>query len=133
MEKYENMNRIIKLLEEDKLIDTLVEYAYILKMIREIGLNDEIIKNLGTLMNSILSLVPILEKFADLLNDPNVRQVIDVITSEEVVKIIQNPERMTVTKLLSEMRNENFQRGLGIVIKIIEKIGEKTKPESKRA
>jgi len=133
VEKYENMNRIIKLLEEDKLIDTLVEYAYILKMIREIGLNDEIIKNLGTLMNSILSLVPILEKFADLLNDPNVRQVIDVITSEEVVKIIQNPERMTVTKLLSEMRNENFQRGLGIVIKIIEKIGEKTKPESKRA
>jgi Protein of unknown function (DUF1641). len=133
VEKYENMNRIVKLLEEDKLIDTLVEYAYILKMIREIGLNDEIIKNLGTLMNSILSLVPILEKFADLLNDPNVRQVIDVITSEEVVKIIQNPERMTVTKLLSEMRNENFQRGLGIIIKIIEKIGEKTKPESKRA
>ncbi|MEJ2781188.1 DUF1641 domain-containing protein [Stygiolobus sp. CP850M] len=133
MEKNENMNRIIKLLEEDKLIDTLVEYAYILKMIREIGLNDEIIRNLGTLMNSILSLVPILEKFADLLNDPNVRQVIDVITSEEVVQIIQNPERMTVTKLLSEMRNENFQRGLGIIIKIIEKIGEKTKPESKRA
>lgn len=133
MEKNENMNRIVKLLEEDKLIDTLVEYAYILKMIREIGLNDEIIRNLGTLMNSILSLVPILEKFADLLNDPNVRQVIDVITSEEVVQIIQNPERMTVTKLLSEMRNENFQRGLGIIIKIIEKIGEKTKPESKRA
>ncbi|PVU75229.1 hypothetical protein DDW11_03570 [Sulfolobus sp. SCGC AB-777_G06] len=133
MEKNENMNRIIKLLEEDKLIDTLVEYAYILKMIREIGLNDEIIRNLGTLMNSILSLVPILEKFADLLNDPNVRQVIDVITSEDVVKIIQNPERMTVTKLLSEMGNENFQRGLGIVIKIVEKIGEKTKPESKRA
>lgn len=133
MEKSENMNRIIKSLEEDKLIDTLVEYAYILKMIREIGLNDEIIRNLGTLMNSILSLVPILEKFADLLNDPNVRQVIDVITSEEVVQIIQNPERITVTKLLSEMRNENFQRGLGIIIKIIEKIGEKTKPESKRA
>jgi uncharacterized protein YjgD (DUF1641 family) len=133
VEKNENMNRIVKLLEEDKLIDTLVEYAYILKMIREIGLNDEIIRNLGTLMNSILSLVPILEKFADLLNDPNVRQVIDVITSEEVVQIIQNPERMTVTKLLSEMRNENFQRGLGIIIKIIEKIGEKTKPESKRA
>jgi uncharacterized protein YjgD (DUF1641 family) len=133
VEKSENMNRIVKLLEEDKLIDTLVEYAYILKMIREIGLNDEIIRNLGTLMNSILSLVPILEKFADLLNDPNVRQVIDVITSEEVVQIIQNPERMTVTKLLSEMRNENFQRGLGIIIKIIEKIGEKTKPESKRA
>ena len=133
MEKYENMDRIIKLLEEDKLIDTLVEYAYILKMIREIGLNDEIVKNLGTLMNSILSLVPILEKFADLLNDPNVRQVIDVITSEEVVKIIQNPERITVTKLLSEVRNENFQRGLGIIIKIVEKIGEKTKPESKRA
>jgi len=133
VEKSENMNRIIKSLEEDKLIDTLVEYAYILKMIREIGLNDEIIRNLGTLMNSILSLVPILEKFADLLNDPNVRQVIDVITSEEVVQIIQNPERITVTKLLSEMRNENFQRGLGIIIKIIEKIGEKTKPESKRA
>jgi uncharacterized protein YjgD (DUF1641 family) len=133
VEKSENMNRIIKSLEEDKLIDTLVEYAYILKMIREIGLNDEIIRNLGTLMNSILSLVPILEKFADLLNDPNVRQVIDVITSEEVVQIIQNPERITVIKLLSEMRNENFQRGLGIIIKIIEKIGEKTKPESKRA
>lgn len=133
MEKFENMNRIVKLLEEDKLIDTLVEYAYILKMIREIGLNDEIIRNLGTLMNSILSLVPILEKFADLLNDPNVRHVIDVITSEEVVQIIQNPERITMTKLLSETRNENFQRGLGIVIKIIEKIGEKTKPESKRA
>lgn len=133
MEKNENMNRIVKLLEEDKLIDTLVEYAYILKMIREIGLNDEIIRNLGTLMNSILSLVPILEKFADLLNDPNVRQVIDVVTSEEVVQIIQNPERMTVTKLLSETRNENFQRGLGIIIKIVEKIGEKTKPESKRA
>jgi len=123
VEKYENMNRIIKLLEEDKLIDTLVEYAYILKIIREIWLNDEIVENLGTLMNSILSLVPILEKFADLLNDPNVRQVIDVITSEEVVKIIQNPERITVSKLLSEMRNENFQKGLGIVIKIIEKIG----------
>jgi uncharacterized protein YjgD (DUF1641 family) len=133
VEKNENMNRIVKLLEEDKLIDTLVEYAYILKMIREIGLNDEIIRNLGTLMNSILSLVPILEKFADLLNDPNVRQVIDVVTSEEVVQIIQNPERMTVTKLLSETRNENFQRGLGIIIKIVEKIGEKTKPESKRA
>lgn len=133
MEKSENMNRIIKLLEEDKVIDTLVEYAYILKMIKEIWLNDEIVKSLGTLMNSILSLVPILEKFADLLNDPNVRKVIDVITSEEVVKIIQNPEKMTLTKLLSEMGNENFQRGLGIIIKIIEKIGEKTKPESKQA
>jgi uncharacterized protein YjgD (DUF1641 family) len=84
-------------------------------------------------MNSILSLVLILEKFADVLNDLNVRQVVDVITSEEVVQIIQNPERITVIKLLSEMRNENFQRGLGIIIKIIEKIGEKTKPESKRA
>jgi uncharacterized protein YjgD (DUF1641 family) len=121
------LDQIITKLKEDKVIDSTVEYLYILKMVRDIWLNDEVIKDLGSLLNSILALVPILEKLSEFLSDPEVVKIINTITSEETIKIIQNPEKMGMTKLLSEMRNENFQRGLGILIKIIEKIGEATK------
>jgi uncharacterized protein YjgD (DUF1641 family) len=121
------LNQIITKLKEDKVIDSTVEYLYILKMIRDIWLNDEVIKELGSLLNSILALVPIIEKLSEFLSDPEVVKIINTITSEDTIKIIQNPEKMGLTKLLSEMRNENFQRGLGILIKIIEKIGEATK------
>lgn len=121
------LDQIITKLKEDKVIDSTVEYLYILKMIRDIWLNDEVIKDLGSLLNSILALVPIVEKLSEFLSDPEVVKIINTITSEDTIKIIQNPEKMGMTKLLSEMRNENFQRGLGILIKIIEKIGEATK------
>ena len=122
----EDLNKILIQLKEDKVIDSLVEYAYILKMVREIWLNDEIIKSIGTLLDSLLSLVPVIERISNVLNDPNFRKVIDVLTSEDVVKIIQNPEKMTFTKLLKEMGDEKFQKGLGIIVKLIEKIGEAT-------
>jgi len=121
------LEQIITKLKEDKVIDSTVEYLYILKMIRDIWLNDEVIKDLGSLLNSILALVPIVEKLSEFLSDPEVVKIINTIASEDTIKIIQNPEKMGLTKLLSEMRNENFQRGLGILIKIIEKIGEATK------
>ncbi|PVU68037.1 hypothetical protein DDW01_01255 [Sulfolobus sp. SCGC AB-777_G05] len=121
------LEQIITKLKEDKVIDSTVEYLYILKMIRDIWLNDEVIKELGSLLNSILALVPIVEKLSEFLSDPEIVKIIDAITSEDTIKIIQNPEKMGLTRLLSEMRNENFQRGLGILIKIIEKIGEATK------
>jgi uncharacterized protein YjgD (DUF1641 family) len=121
------LEQIITKLKEDKVIDSTVEYLYILKMIRDIWLNDEVIKELGSLLNSILALVPIIEKLSEFLSDPEIVKIINAITSEDTIKIIQNPEKMGLTKLLSEMRNENFQRGLGILIKIIEKIGEATK------
>ena len=121
------LDQIITKLKEDKVIDSTVEYLYILKMIRDIWLNDEVIKDLGSLLNSILALVPIVEKLSEFLSDPEIVKIINAITSEDTIKIIQNPEKMGMTKLLSEMRNENFQRGLGILIKIIEKIGEATK------
>jgi uncharacterized protein YjgD (DUF1641 family) len=121
------LDQIIAKLKEDKVIDSTVEYLYLLKMIRDIWLNDEVIKDLGSLLNSILALVPIIEKLSEFLSDPEVVKIINTITSEDTIKIIQNPEKMGMTKLLSEMRNENFQRGLGILIKIIEKIGEATK------
>ncbi|AEE93121.1 hypothetical protein Ahos_0229 [Acidianus hospitalis W1] len=121
------LDQIITKLKEDKVIDSTVEYLYILKMIRDIWLNDEVIKDLGSLLNSILALVPIIEKLSEFLSDPEIVKIINTITSEDTIKIIQNPEKMGMTKLLSEMRNENFQRGLGILIKIIEKIGEATK------
>jgi uncharacterized protein YjgD (DUF1641 family) len=120
------LEQIITKLKEDKVIDSTVEYLYILKMIRDIWLNDEVIKELGSLLNSILALVPIIEKLSEFLSDPEIVKIINTIASEDTIKIIQNPEKMGLTKLLSEMRNENFQRGLGILIKIIEKIGEAT-------
>lgn len=121
------LDQIITKLKEDKVIDSTVEYLYILKMIRDIWLNDEVIKELGSLLNSILALVPIIEKLSEFLSDPEVVKIINTIASEDTIKIIQNPEKMGLTKLLLEMKNENFQRGLGILIKIIEKIGEATK------
>jgi len=122
-----NLNEIVKNLEEDKVIESLVEYAYILKMIKDIWLNDEVIKDIGSLIDSILTLVPILQKLSQFLSDPTVSKVIETITSEEAIKIIQNPEKMSLGKLILEFRNENFQRGLGIIIKLIEKIGEISK------
>ncbi|MUM65016.1 DUF1641 domain-containing protein [Acidianus infernus] len=122
----EYLNQIITKLKEDKVIDSIVEYLYILKMVRDIWLNDEVIKDLGSLLNSILALVPIIEKLSEFLSDPEVVKIINTIASEDTIKIIQNPEKMSLTKLLSEMRNENFQRGLGLLVKIIEKIGEAT-------
>ncbi|WP_373469250.1 DUF1641 domain-containing protein [Acidianus infernus] len=123
----EYLNQIITKLKEDKVIDSIVEYLYILKMVRDIWLSDEVIKDLGSLLNSILALVPIIEKLSEFLSDPEVVKIINTIASEDTIKIIQNPEKMSLTKLLSEMRNENFQRGLGVLVKIIEKIGEATK------
>lgn len=123
----EYLNQIITKLKEDKVIDSTVEYLYILKMVRDIWLNDEVIKDLGSLLNSILALVSIIEKLSEFLSDPEVVKIINTIASEDTIKIIQNPEKMSLTKLLSEMRNENFQRGLGVLVKIIEKIGEATK------
>ncbi|MDT7861954.1 MAG: DUF1641 domain-containing protein [Saccharolobus sp.] len=122
-----NLNEIVKNLEEDKVIESLAEYAYILKMIKDIWLNDEVIKDIGSLIDSILTLVPILQKLSQFLSDPTVSKVIETITSEEAIKIIQNPEKMSLGKLILEFRNENFQRGLGIIIKLIEKIGEISK------
>ncbi len=122
-----NLNEIVKNLEEDKVIESLAEYAYILKMIKDIWLNDEVIKDIGSLIDSILTLVPILQKLSQFFSDPTVSKVIETITSEEAIKIIQNPEKMSLGKLILEFRNENFQRGLGIIIKLIEKIGEISK------
>ncbi|BDB99559.1 DUF1641 domain-containing protein [Saccharolobus caldissimus] len=122
-----NLNEIVKNLEEDKVIESLAEYAYILKMIKDIWLNDEVIKDIGSLIDSILTLVPILQKLSQFLSDPTVSKVIETITSEETIKIIQNPEKMSLGKLILEFRNENFQRGLGMIIKLIEKIGEISK------
>jgi uncharacterized protein YjgD (DUF1641 family) len=119
-----DLAQLLEQLERDKVLDSAVEFLYILKMVRDIWLNDEMVKSLGTLIDSLASLVPVLEKLAKFLSDPEVMRIINALASEETLKELQNPEKVTLTKLLTEMRSEEFQRGLGVVVTLIKKVGE---------
>ena len=121
------LNQILAKLKEDKVLDSAVEYLYMLKMVRDIWLNDELVKEIGSLMNSILALVPVIEKLSELLSSPEVQKVINALSSEETVKAIQNPEKVGLTKLMTELRNEDFQRGLGVLVSLIKAIGKATR------
>ena len=121
------LNQILTKLKEDKVLDSTVEYLYMLKMVRDIWLNDELVKEIGSLMNSILALIPIIEKLSEFLSSPEVQKVINALASEETVKVIQNPEKVGLTKLMTELRNEDFQRGLGVLVSLIKAIGKATR------
>ena len=123
----EYLNQILAKLKEDKVLDSTVEYLYMLKMVRDIWLNDELVKEIGSLMNSILALVPVIEKLSELLSSPEVQKVINALVSEETVRAIQNPEKVGLTRLMTELRNEDFQRGLGVLVSLIKTIGKATR------
>lgn len=121
------LNQILAKLKEDKVLDSTVEYLYMLKMVRDIWLNDELVKDIGSLMDSILALVPVIEKLSELLSNPEVQKVINALASEETIKAIQNPEKVGLTRLMTELRNEDFQRGLGVLVSLIKTIGKATR------
>jgi len=101
---------------EEPDLEALIEILSIYRIIRDM-LNDQLIKDLSNIVSSLLKLVnavsstDLIEILERSLQDP------------ELDKALLNPPRIGLMGLYSALRDEDVQKGIGIVITLLKAIG----------
>ncbi|HIE24316.1 MAG TPA: DUF1641 domain-containing protein [Candidatus Korarchaeota archaeon] len=116
MEKSGKESVSLSLHLEEPDLEALIEILSIYRIIRDM-LNDQLIKDLSNIVSSLLKLVnavsstDLIEILERSLQDP------------ELDKALLNPPRIGLMGLYSALRDEDVQKGIGIVITLLKAIG----------
>ena len=116
----------MKELKDSGALDAVFDATYFLKIMKDM-LSDETIENLAALISSTLDLLP---RGIDLINrfmNSTLYNIVNSLTSPEAQKMLANPPKVTLLGLISSFRDEDVQRGMGILITILKILGKNYK------
>ncbi|RLG40417.1 MAG: hypothetical protein DRO05_06400 [Thermoproteota archaeon] len=116
----ESVSLSLSLEEPD--LEALVEVLSIYRIIRDM-LNDQLIKDLSHVVSSLLKVINVISStdLVDILER--------AIQDPELDKALLNPPKVGLTGLLGALRDEDFQRGLGILVALLKAIGKASKTQ----
>ncbi|RLG49088.1 MAG: hypothetical protein DRN90_02565 [Thermoproteota archaeon] len=116
MEKSGKESVSLSLHLEEPDLEALIEILSIYRIIRDM-LNDQLIKNVSHIASSLLKLVNVVSS-TDLI------EILERgLQDPELDKALLNPPKIGLTGLLSALRDEDFQKGIGIVVALLKAIG----------
>jgi len=116
MEKSGKESVSLSLHLEEPDLEALIEILSIYRIIRDM-LNDQLIKNVSHIASSLLKLVNVVSS-TDLI------EILERgLQDPELDKALLNPPKIGLTGLLSALRDEDFQKGMGIVVALLKAIG----------
>ncbi|RLG47048.1 MAG: hypothetical protein DRN92_04020 [Thermoproteota archaeon] len=116
MEKSGKESVSLSLHLEEPDLEALIEILSIYRIIRDM-LNDQLIKDVSHIASSLLKLVNVVSS-TDLI------EILERgLQDPELDKALLNPPKIGLTGLLSALRDEDFQKGIGIVVALLKAIG----------
>ncbi|RLG54763.1 MAG: hypothetical protein DRO00_00325 [Thermoproteota archaeon] len=116
MEKSGKESVSLSLHLEEPDLEALIEILSIYRIIRDM-LNDQLIKDVSYIASSLLKLVNVVSS-TDLI------EILERgLQDPELDKALLNPPKIGLTGLLSALRDEDFQKGMGIVVALLKAIG----------
>jgi len=116
MEKSGKESVSLSLHLEEPDLEALIEILSIYRIIRDM-LNDQLIKDVSHIASSLLKLVNVVSS-TDLI------EILERgLQDPELDKALLNPPKIGLTGLLSALRDEDFQKGMGIVVALLKAIG----------
>ncbi|MEM0117362.1 MAG: DUF1641 domain-containing protein [Conexivisphaerales archaeon] len=107
-------------------LDALIETAYLVKTIRDM-VTDDSVSNLAGKIASVMELLPILPDLAATINNEAVVTMLQATASQEVEEALKNPPKVGYRALISSLRDEDMQRGLGFLLVLGKAVGKKVK------
>ncbi|AWS00554.1 DUF1641 domain-containing protein [Metallosphaera hakonensis] len=117
----EVLNRVMDL-KNSGTLDVLINMSYALKSLRD-ALNDDAITNLGTTLSLIFEFLPKGLEFLNKAMSPPISSMIEAWSSPEAMKMLSNPENVTLGKLVTMMKDPDIQRGLGVMMAFLKVLG----------
>jgi uncharacterized protein YjgD (DUF1641 family) len=123
-----NLTSYLKDLEKSGTLDTLINFSYSLKTLKDM-LNDDAIKNISETITKSIEVLTLTENFLKYANHPVFYNMVKVIASEETKKALSDPPLIGLGGLIAALRDKDVQRGLGILITILKILGKNYKIE----
>ncbi|BDC19502.1 DUF1641 domain-containing protein [Acidianus sp. HS-5] len=112
----------LKELKESGAFDTLVNFAYALKSLRD-ALTDDAITNIGSTLSLLLDFLPRAQEFLNYALNPSVLKVMKALNSEEATKLLSNPPKVTLGGIVKQMTDDDVQKGIGVLFTIAKILG----------
>lgn len=116
----------LKELRSSGALDAVFDATYFLKTLKDM-LNDEAIANLTSTLSLTLDFLPRGIEFLNHTMSPPLYNMISSLTSLEAQKMLANPPKVTLGGLIAAFRDEDVQRGVGILITILKILGKNYK------
>jgi len=113
-------------LKADGTLDAIINVAYFLKEIKDM-LSDEAISNLALILALASDFLSGGTEFLNCVLSPSICNIIKSLTSPEAQKMLSNPPKVSLGTLLTSLRDEDVQRGMGILITILKILGKNYK------
>jgi len=116
----EKGEEVLSLSLEKQTVEALVDLVDSVELLRSF-LNDQVVRDLSGIMGSVFKLVnaisntDLVEIFERAVQDP------------DLDKALLDPPRVGFWGFLSALRNEDVQRGMGIVVELLKAIGKAAK------
>lgn len=105
---------------DEKTYNLLVELLNSVKLLQDY-LNDQVIQDLSQLLCSVF-------KLANTISSTDLIDILERgLQDPELDKALLNPPKVGLVSLFKALRDEDVQRGLGIVIEILKAIGKASK------
>ena len=105
---------------DESTMDTMIDVFNTINFVRNYP-NDQVVKDISAIMSNVFKLI----------NAMSNTDLIDIVErglqSPELDKALLNPPRMGMVKLMNTMRDEDVQRGLGIMVELLRAIGRASK------
>ncbi|BFH73691.1 DUF1641 domain-containing protein [Sulfurisphaera javensis] len=116
----------MKELKSSGALDAVVDATYFLKTMKDM-LNDEAIANITTTLSLTLDFLPRGIEFLNHAMHPVFYNMVTTLTSPEAQKLLSNPPKVTLGGLVAAFRDEDIQRGVGVLLTILKILGKNYK------
>jgi|SRR5579883_1379274 uncharacterized protein YjgD (DUF1641 family) len=107
-------------------LDALIESAYLIKTMRDM-LTDDSVSNLAGKVSALVDLLPVLPELSKTLGSDAVGTMLKATASPEVEEALHNPPKVGYRALISSLRDEDMQRGLGFLLVLGKAVGKRVK------
>jgi Uncharacterized conserved protein, COG2427 len=111
-------------LKKSGALDALIESAYLVKTMRDM-LTDDSVSNLAGKISALVDLLPVLPELSKTLSSDAVETMLKATASPEVEEALHNPPKVGYRALISSLRDEDMQRGLGFLLVLGKAVGKK--------
>jgi Uncharacterized conserved protein len=111
-------------LKKSGALDSLIESAYLVKTMRDM-LTDDSVSNLAGKISALVDLLPVLPELSKTLSSDAVETMLKATASPEVEEALHNPPKVGYRALISSLRDEDMQRGLGFLLVLGKAVGKK--------
>jgi len=121
--------KYLKEMKDSGALEAVINFGYVVKTLKDM-LTEDAINNLSTFISTLLELsdelnrvLPSIKQYLELAHNPVFLSIVNALANEETLKILKEPQNITLVGLLRAFGDPEFQRGLGILIGLVKALG----------